>query len=149
MKLGEAKNVKQVGRWLQDHGISPGEHRAFGTVHKVHAVDDDGNPVSLHYMRGRPGVVAENWQGNLALDVNDHDVSDDKFSKKFGKVDSETEALTIVYFKILRVAERKEWPLDEMFFWKWGFRKETGYDYNTPIGGHDTHLHVGFFQFEW
>lgn len=141
--LNDCKSVKQVGKWLLQHGITPGENRDFGKVHPVHT------STSMHYQLNARGIFASDKQGNLALDVNDQSVDDDKFAKKFGKVDNETEALTIVYFRILHVAERFEWPLNEMFFSGWGFRKETGYDRNVPIGGHATHLHAAWDFYRW
>ena len=129
MKLKNVKSVVQLGKWLQEQGISPGEHSKFGGVHPVHTTG------SLHYR-------------DLALDVNDRGIDDTLIAGRRG-FDTEHEVLRWLYGRILGVAEANGWPLDEMFFNGFGFIKERGFDHNHPITGHDGHLHVGFTRAEW
>lgn len=130
MKLAEVRGVVALGKWMQSKGFSPGEHPQFGGVHPVHT------STSLHYK-------------GLALDVNDRDVRDTLMGNRPGQFKTEVAALRWLYGRILGVAEAKKWPLDEMFFDGFGFIKERGYDHNHPIGGHDGHLHVGFWKGKW
>jgi hypothetical protein len=138
MKLREVRSVVDLGTWLQGVGITPSEHPAFGGVHDVHTKG------SLHY--GRAADVADmQRQGleGLAIDVNDLDPMDDRFREDFP---TEKQALTFLYFRILEAAARFDWPLDEMFFDGFGYIKEQGPPNeapNHPIGGHETHLHIG------
>jgi len=138
MKLPEVESIIDLGTWLQSVGITPSEHPDFGGVHDVHTKG------SLHY--GGADNVADMKRRGLqgrALDVNDNDPMDDKFRKDFP---TEKEALTFIYFRLLHAAARFDWPLDEMFFDGFGYRKEQGKPDeapNHPITGHDTHLHVG------
>ena len=125
--LRDCQSIVQVGQWMQSKGFSPGEHPKFGGVAPVHS------NTSLHYKA-------------QALDVNDRDIEDDHMP-----FDDEHEALSWLYAKILKVAE-KHWPdgvLDEMFHDKKGYIKERGFDQNHPIGGHSGHLHVGFQRKVW
>lgn len=154
MKLGECQSVKDVIEWLQKKGLSPSENAIVGTVYPVHTAS------SWHYKVFKDGKVVDGpektisykgqnvrvRQGKLGIDLNDNNVSDDKFGKK---MTDETAALTHVYFRILQVAEAKNWPLAEAFFWKWGFKAQAGYDVNVPISGHDTHAHFGFSKSRW
>lgn len=114
-------------------GPTTSEHPDFGSVHDGHT---EG---SLHY--GGARNVAQMRRRGLegrALDVNDHDPIDNRFR-------NEREALTFLYFKLLRAADKFDWPLDEMFFNGFGYMKEGSPDEepNHPIGGHDGHLHIG------
>ena len=74
MKLDRCQSVRDVGRWLQQHGLSPGENRYFNGVAPVHS------DTSMHYRRGtKDSGVRADKQGDLALDVNDVDVKDTLF----------------------------------------------------------------------
>lgn len=139
-KLRNVRSVKELGVWMQKQGFTPGENAHFGRVHAVHT------STSLHYKRMRNGVPTkrQDLQGNLALDVNDNDVKDDKMP-----FDDEGEALRWLYEKILSVARARKWPLDEMFHGNKGFIKEKGYGHNHPISAHDHHLHVAFYKARW
>jgi hypothetical protein len=145
MRIRQVKSVKQLGEWMQDCGLTPGENRLFGVVNPVHS------ETSLHYREFKAGAVrpAANRQGTLAIDLNDRDVADDMKDGKAAGFTSETEALDYVYSRIHTIAEDEGWPLNEMFFGRRGFIKETGYRANHPIGGHDTHLHVAFDKGTW
>jgi hypothetical protein len=145
MKIREVKSVKQLGKWMQEHGLTPGENRFFGVVNPVHS------DTSLHYREGKNGSIrtAANRQGTLAIDLNDRDVADDIKKGKAAGFKTETDALNYVYSRIHTTAEDEGWPLNEMFFHDRGFLKETGYSVNHPISGHDTHLHVAFDSETW
>lgn len=152
MKLSDVDSVVELGRWLQARGITPSEHRAFG------GVDTDAHSKnSLHYQRVKDGrrYFPADKQGTLALDVNDNDVRNTAIWRlrrgqwRLWRPTSETDTLYYVYDRILRTAQQKGWPLNEMFFGNKGFRVETGYGSNRPIGGHATHLHVGFDKARW
>lgn len=138
MKLREVNSVVDLGKWLQSKGITPSEHPDFGGVHDVHTKG------SLHY--GGGANVADMKSRGLegrALDVNDNDPLDDKFSKDFN---TEKDALTFLYFRLLHAAGKNNWPLDELFFNGFGYIKEQGQPGaapNHPITGHDDHLHIG------
>lgn len=140
MKLKECNSVKEVGKWMQEKGFTPGENALFGGVHPVHTSS------SLHYSVVKSGKVVKqaNLQGRLALDVNDNDVRDDRLP-----FDNEGEALRWLFSKLLEVARIYHWPLDEMFHAGRGFIKERGYGHNHPISNHENHLHVGFFKESW
>lgn len=124
-RLNAVGGVVDLGHWMQDRGFVVSEHPSFGVVHQVHTTG------SLHY-------VAQ------ALDVN-HNFHSADDAREWA---NETEALKWLYDRVLRAARKHEWPLDEMFFDGFGFRKEAP-NVNAPIGGHDTHLHVGFFAKTW
>ncbi|HEX6329720.1 MAG TPA: hypothetical protein VF129_00315 [Actinomycetota bacterium] len=132
MRLRDVGSLVDLGRWLQDKGITPSEHPDFGGVHDGHT---EG---SLHY--GGARNIAQMRRRSLegrALDVNDLDPIDDRFRKQFR---NEREALTFLYFKLLRAADKFDWPLDETFFNGFGYIKEEGSpdeEPNRPIGGHD------------
>ena len=138
VELSEVKSVVDLGKWLQTKGITPSEHPDFGGVHDGHTTG------SLHY--GRAANVADmkaRRLKGLALDVNDNDPMDDRFRKDFR---NEREALTFLYFRLLKAAEKFNWPLDEMFFNGFGYIKEKGEPGsapNHPETGHDNHLHIG------
>jgi hypothetical protein len=140
-RLREVKSVVDLGKWLQNKGITPSEHPDFGGVHDVHT---EG---SLHY--GGAANVAEMRRRRLkgrALDVNDVTPLDDKFRKDFR---NEKEALTFLYFRLLHAADRLNWPLDELFFSGFGYIKEEGQPGdapNHPVPHHEDHLHVGFTE---
>lgn len=148
-RLASVRSVTALGFWLRRHGLTPTENRKFGGVDPVHSA------TSLHYQKDKKGSFDPNKQGNLALDVNDISVVDTAFYRlrrgrwRFWKPQSEAEALAYAYATLLSVARKKGWPMDEMFFHKHGFRVETGFEANTPISGHDGHLHVGFQSFQW
>ena len=129
MKLMKVRSIKELGHWMQKRGISTSEHPAFGGVTQ----GAHGNN-SLHF-RG------------LALDVNDRDVRDTKLGPI--KIVSEQQALRLLFRRIKRVARKKGWPLNEMFFDKWGFIKEKGFEQNHPEDNHEGHLHVGFDKDSW
>jgi hypothetical protein len=151
MRLAKVRSVRQLGEWMLDHGITPSENRHFGGVARVHSSS------SLHYQDFGNGkrYIRPDSQGELALDVNDNDVSDSWWRRlrrgewRIHKPRTEAETLEWLFKKIKKVSRDKGWPLDEMFFDRWGFRKETGYQNNTPISGHATHLHVGFYRDEF
>jgi hypothetical protein len=138
MELREITSIIDLGTWLQGKGITPSEHPAFGGVHDAHTKG------SLHY--GGADDVADMERRGLegrALDVNDLDPMDDKFRRDFRR---EKEALTFLYFRLLGAAARFDWPLDEMFFGGFGYIREQGEPDaapNHPIGGHESHLHIG------
>jgi hypothetical protein len=138
MRLRDVGSIVDLGRWLQDVGITPSEHPDFGGVHDGHTKG------SLHY--GGADDVAQMQRRGLegrALDVNDLDVADDRFGSDFR---NEREALTFLYFRLLGAAGRFDWPLDELFFRGFGYVKEDGPPEdapNHPVPGHETHLHVG------
>ena len=144
MKLREVKSIIDLGTWLRSMGITPSEHPSFGGVHDVHTTG------SLHY--GGANDVADMERRGLpgrALDVNDNDPMDDRFSRDFR---SEKEALTFLYFKLLDAAAEFDWPLDEMFFGGFGNMKEQGKPGeapNHPIADHDDHLHIGVIEAEF
>ena len=148
-RLQQVRSTRGYGVWARRHGISVAENRAFGPVTKVHG---EG---SLHYQVDKKGNFADDLQGNLALDVNDIHISDSVLLRirrgrwKFWKPQSETETLRWLYQQTLKIARNRGWPLDEMFFDGFGFRMETGYDANVPIGGHDTHFHIGWTTSTW
>jgi hypothetical protein len=125
MRIGEVRTIVQVGHWLEDRGFIVSEHPSFGKVHRVHA------PGSLHY-KGK------------AMDVN-YNVHAANMRREW---DSEREALSWLYDHLLESSERFSWPLDELFFRRRGFLKETPND-NHPVDGHEEHLHVGFFNKTW
>lgn len=138
MRLQEVESIVDLGKWLQSVGITPSQHPNFGGVDDVHTKG------SLHY-GGADNVADMKHQGlqGRALDVNDNDPMDDEFRKDFP---TEKEALTFIYFRLLHAASRFDWPLDEMFFDSFGYRKEQGKPDdapNHPITGHENHLHVG------
>src|SRR5919106_6463794 len=114
MKLRGARSVADVGRWLQSEGVTPSQNKDFGPV-------GEHTSTSLHFQLDTKGNFAPNKQGNLALDVNDISVGDDNF-KEGTVIESEKDALTIIYHRILRVARAQDWPLDEMFFDGFGFK---------------------------
>ena len=145
MKIRDVKGIKQLGNWMQERGLTPGENHFFGVVNPVHS------ETSMHYRERKNGTirVAPNKQGDLAIDLNDRDVSDDIKKGKAAGFKSETDALEYVYSRIHTTAEEEGWPLNEMFFAGRGFLKETGYRVNHPISGHDTHLHVAFDSETW
>lgn len=148
-RLAGLHSVTAVGMWLRRHGLTPSENRTFGGVDPVHSA------TSLHYQKDRKGSFAPDKQGNLALDVNDISVVDTAFYRlrrghwRFWKPQTEAAALGYAFDRLLATARTKGWPLDEMFFHQRGFRIETGFGANTPISGHDGHLHVGFQNSEW
>ena len=144
-KLRQVKGIRELGKWLQESGLTPGENRFFGEVHPVHS------ETSLHYRETKDGAVrvAANRQGTLAIDLNDVSVADDIKNGKAAGFKTETEALDYVYSRIHTIAEEEGWPLNEMFFARRGFIKESGYRVNHPIGGHDGHLHVAFDRETW
>lgn len=144
-KIRDVKGVKDLGEWLKDSGLTPGENRFFGTVHPVHS------ETSMHYKEVKNGAVvaAANKQGTLAIDLNDIDVKDDIKRGKAADFGSETDALNYVYTRIHTISEQEGWPLNEMFFNGRGFIKEKGFKANHAIGGHDTHLHVAFDAETW
>ena len=143
-RLSKIHSITGVGLWLRRHGLTPSENAAFGGVDPVHS------GTSLHYQKGTKGTFAPDKQGNLALDVNDISVVDTFFFRMrrgplaFWKPQSEEQALRFAFKKLKATAKKEEWPLDEMFFKDFGFRIESGFVANVPIGGHETHLHCGF-----
>lgn len=148
MKLEDCQSVRQVGNWLQQHGLSPGENRFFGGVHDVHS------DTSMHYRRGtKESGVRDDLQGDLALDVNDRDVRDTAFYRlrrgqwRAWRPQSEHEALMFAYNKILKVALAKRWPLEEVFFDGKGSIIEEEHRVNHPITGHDGHMHAAWYRF--
>jgi hypothetical protein len=144
-KLRNVKGVKELGEWMQDSGLTPGENRFFGEVRDVHT---EG---SRHYQEVKNGaiVIAPNKQGCLAIDLNDFSVADDIKMGKAAGFKNETEALDYVYSRIHTIAEDEGWPLNELFFAGRGFIKELGFRVNHPVRGHDTHLHVAFDKETW
>jgi hypothetical protein len=146
MKIRDVKGVKQLGEWLQDSGLTPGENRFFGQVSPTAHGDD-----SRHYKEIKNGKMqfAPNKQGCLAIDLNDQSVADDIKRGKAAGFKTEADALNYVYSRIHTIAEQEEWPLNEMFFNGLGFIVEAGFRVNHPIAGHDTHLHVAFDKEEW
>lgn len=142
MKLSQCGSVREICEWLQAKGISPGENAYVGAVHPVHTAS------SLHYKTVKDGaiVTAPQNQGRLAIDVNDNSVGDDDFRKDFK---NETEALTFLWHRLMAVFGPDGYDVvDECFFGPFGFIKEDP-DRNHAIGGHDTHLHVGFKKLRW
>lgn len=110
----------------------------------------------MHYRRGnKDSGVRDDLQGDLALDVNDRDVRDTSFYRlrrghwRMWNPQTEHEALMFAYEKILSTAKKKDWPLEEVFFDGKGSIIEEQHDRNHPIGGHDTHMHVAFYRFEF
>jgi hypothetical protein len=152
MRLSRIKNTKQLCQWFRDHGLTPSENAHVDHVDRVHTSG------SWHYKTtASNGITYEpsNYQGTCGIDLNDNDVSDTKFHRvrrgdwKLWRPASETEALRFAYKRVLRVARRKNWPLAEAFFNGLGFKDDTGYSVNRPIGGHDTHDHFGFTRDRW
>jgi hypothetical protein len=145
MKIRDVKSVEQLGKWMQERGLSPGENRLFGGVHPVHS------DTSLHYRQHKNGSVqvAPNKQGDLAIDLNDQSVADDIKKGRAAGFKTEADALDYVYSRIHTTAEEEGWPLNEMFFSNRGFIKETGFQTNHPITGHEDHLHVAFDAEKW
>lgn len=140
MKAKECRSVQDVTRWLASKGFTPSENAFVDHVDRVHG------STSLHYKTIRNGalVFAKDFQGRLAIDVNDNDVDDDAMP-----FDDEREALTWLYRKILTVfGPRGYGVLDELFFDGFGWIKEWPAD-NHPISGHDGHLHAGFQKLRW
>ena len=152
-------STKEYVEWLRKRGITPGENKHAGTVFPVHT-GTNGDWGSLHYRTVRDGriVVAEKKlvthngrqimtpQGDLALDINDNDVRDDKFRRQFR---TESEALTFLYHRTVAVFGPDGYDvLDEAFHGGFGFLKEDP-DRNHPISGHATHFHAGFKQRAW
>lgn len=137
MRLRNVKGIGDYISWLQSKGITPSQNSKIGRVDMVHT------STSLHYRENHGNGIrlAPNSQGDLAIDVNDNDVGDDNFA---ARVFSESTALKIVFYRTKRMAKRKHWCLNEMFFADLGFMKEYGYGVNHPVSGHSTHLHVGF-----
>lgn len=148
--LHKCRNVEEVGQWMQRRGLTPSENRRFGSVD-----NDAHSDGSLHYQLGQKGAFPSDKQGDLALDVNDRSISDTMFSRlrrghwKVWRPQTEFEALRFLYRKINRVAKKEGWPLDEMFFNKFGFRVESGFGVNVPIENHETHFHAGWTRFSF
>lgn len=145
MRLSKVNGTYALGQWLLSKGITPSEHRAYGRV-------GTHSSTSLHHQLKYKGNFAPDRQGNLAIDANDNDVSSEKWSRKIRKkfnLYSEIAVLKYVYRRIKFVSRLKKWPLDEMFVDGLGFMVEYGYGKNHPIGGHDTHLHIGFSRSTW
>lgn len=146
MRLAKCRGTYDVGQWLLSKGITPSEHRGYGGVDRVHG------STSLHYQLDQKGAFPAGYQGNLALDANDNDVSSEKWGRKLRRkfgLWTEVATLKMAYRMIKRMARRKRWPLDEMFVDGLGFMVEYGYDRNRPIGNHETHLHIGFSRSRW
>ncbi len=140
MKLKDCRSIKEVLKWMQKKGFTPGENALVGTVHDVHT------DTSLHYRMIKDGqvVLAPSKQGRLAADVNDNDLDDDKLP-----FDSEHEALAWMYERLLEIFGPRGFNvLDELFFNGLGFIKENPTS-NHPISGHDHHLHVAFREEDW
>ena len=135
MKLDRCQSVRDVGRWLQQHGLSPGENRYFNGVAPVHS------DTSMHYRRGtKDSGVRADKQGDFALDVNDVDVKDTLFWRlrrghwKMWWPQSEHEALLFAYNKILAMSKKKGWPLEECF------HNGQGLDYRGAAQGQSPNL---------
>lgn len=149
MKLDQCRSVRDVGRWLQRHGLSPGENYFFGGVAPVHS---DG---SMHYRQDVKSNLRDDKQGNLALDVNDRDVSDTVYYRlrrghwRAWRPQTEHEALMFAYNKILATAKRKGWPLEEVFFNGKGAIVEEQLRVNHPISGHDGHMHAAWYKYQF
>lgn len=145
MKIADVKSIKELGEWMQERGLTPGENHLFGVVHPVHG------ETSWHYRESKNGkvAVAPNRQGDLAIDLNDRDVADDIKLGKAAGFKTEAEALDYVYSRIHTTAAEHGWPLNELFFAQRGFIKEDGFDVNHPISGHEDHLHVAFERERW
>jgi hypothetical protein len=140
MKLKDCRSVKEITEWMRSRGFTPGENAYVDRVDPVHG------STSLHYKTIVKGAVvfARDKQGNLAIDVNDNDVRDDKMP-----FDNEHEALLWLYNKMLTVFGPRGYDvLDEMFFNGLGFIHERPTN-NHPITGHDGHLHAGFKKLSW
>lgn len=135
-RLWKCESVWHYGWWCQRKGFRVGEQRSFGGVDPVHGAS------SLHYKEMRNGQVlyAPDNQGTLAFDINYYGG---------GRWKTEAEALRWLYKRTHAWARKRGIPLDEMFFDGLGFIKERGFSHNHPIGGHDGHLHVGFFKERW
>lgn len=159
MRLRSVHSTHDLGRYFASKGLSPGENFYFGGVNPVH-VGAHTSWASLHYHRWNLGTLGQKRsdgtpQGDLAIDLNDRDVSDDTFHRlirgqwRIWRPSSETEALKFIYGRIHTVARKRHWPLYEMFFDSLGFMQSLGYDVNHAITGHDDHLHVGFSKSSW
>ncbi len=125
MILKEAHSVEQYGEWAVSKGftVTEGPGR-FGPVHSVHV---EG---SLHYV-------------DRALDIH-------YYPKTGSKWATESAALNWLYRRTLQFKNSNtSFPLDEMFFNGFGYVKELRTSDNHPIGGHDSHLHVGWTKTDW
>jgi lysozyme len=146
-RLERCTSVVEVGEWLERNGISPSQNKHFGAV-------GTHSSASWHY-RLRDHSLAADRQGELAIDVNDNDVTDTRLKHRgrLFRPRSEAETLTWLYKRIARVSRRKGWPLAEMFFNGGGrvrgYKADQGWGRNVTVSGHETHLHAAWTKFEW
>jgi hypothetical protein len=160
LRLHKVRSMTELGKWFGSKGLSPGENSAFGVVNPVH-VGHGSTWASYHYhtavgMLGPDRLVGDTKtpQGNLAIDLNDISVADDVFHKfmrghwQVWKPQSEAQALTLVYDRVLAAAHQHHWPLAELFFADRGYIASDP-THNHPQEGHDDHLHVAMSQHSW
>jgi len=146
-RLERCRSVVEVGEWLKQNGISPSQNKHFGAV-------GTHSSASWHY-RLSDGSFAADRQGELAIDVNDNDVTDTRLKRggRLSRPRSEAETLTWLYKKIARVSRRQGWPLTELFFNGGGrgrgYKARSGWGVNVTVSGHETHLHAAWSQFKW
>lgn len=145
IKPKDITTIRRLGLWRSEHYFVTSENAIFDVVGKH-------GSTSRHYQRGRAGILAPYngypyRQGNLANDVN---VLPQHIGKCFLWVNakrvffrSESAALKAMFDRTLDFADKYNWPLNEMFFDRWGWVEEAP-GRNNPISGHTTHLHDAY-----